>query len=395
MPYTYTYGSGTVTDPYQIWNIDDLNGIRDYIEPGHGNDYINVHFEQRADIDLNGINWIPFGWYYDDIAEEWKNAAFQSHYNGNSYQINNLTINDPDFSSYLGLFSYIYGGQRNNPHRATIRNIIIKNANINVSGGVYGGVLVGYATKKVIVDNCHVINSSISGNYIIGGLVGLLSDTHPLEEPDAPAKVMYCSFNGNVSGFYDLGGFCGQNYGGETINSYCNSGVNLLAYTNPEHSHWNIGGFTGLNADGSEESCYANGEIILHSEPNSINAVGGYVGQNYGEIKNCFTRTKINATHADKVGGFVGILYDDTIEHCYNANEISGGTTVGGFCGEFYEYSIIINSYYNSELTGQSDTDKGTPKTTLEMTYPYSNPETIYVNWDFDEIWRHDKGEQQ
>ena len=52
------------------------------------------------------------------------------------------------------------------------------------------------------------------------------------------------------------------------------------------------------------------------------------------------------------------------------------------------EYGVI-GCYYNSQTTGQSDTGKGEPRTTLQMTYSYAVG--VYMNWNFEgHIWQDD-----
>lgn len=144
-------------------------------------------------------------------------------------------------------------------------------------------------------------------------------------------------------------------------------------------------------------------------------------------VKNC---THIgNVTGAKYAGGFAGVIYANTnnenvkyiIQNCYSIGNITSGTNTGGFVGEFalgsyYPvldpnrqftdcYSVgVVNSvetssggfcgstinvyaqnchdnYYDSTVSGRSDTKCATPKTTAEM-----KTQGTFTNWDFTTI---------
>lgn len=49
--------------------------------------------------------------------------------------------------------------------------------------------------------------------------------------------------------------------------------------------------------------------------------------------------------------------------------------------------TIVVNSYYDSSISGQTDTGKGEPRTTEEM-----KQQATFENWDFDTIWDIEEG---
>jgi len=71
-------GSGTKEAPYQVETLDQLQDI---------NKYLDAHFKQTADIDLEGLieDWEPIG---DE------DNPFAGTYDGAGYQIKNLLIED-------------------------------------------------------------------------------------------------------------------------------------------------------------------------------------------------------------------------------------------------------------------------------------------------------------
>ena len=107
------------------------------------------------------------------------------------------------------------------------------------------------------------------------------------------------------------------------------------------------------------------------------------------------------------VGGLVGQYsgWDDEphIRNCYAVGQVTiltSSSWVGGLVGEKSAGSVIINSYYDSETPGQSDTGKGAPKTTEQMmqkdTFKYFRSDPLQgmveISWEFDTIWDIDEG---
>ena len=126
--------------------------------------------------------------------------------------------------------------------------------------------------------------------------------------------------------------------------------------------------------------------------------VGGLVGiADYLTVINCFARVDVAAAYY--VGGGFGLLYDGvTVENVYATGPVTATWIdpeiepefVGGLIGSGWYSPTVINSYYDSEVSGMSDNDgRGFPRSTAEMTYP-ENFSTTYIDWDFTNIWTHD-----
>ena len=99
-------GAGKKENPYQVSNAKQLDEVRNNLD---------AYYVQTADIDLSGIdNWEPIG------SDE---GTFSGQYNGNGYEINNLTIVSSN-DHYVGLFGRSSGD-------ALLRNINLKNVSIN------------------------------------------------------------------------------------------------------------------------------------------------------------------------------------------------------------------------------------------------------------------------
>ena len=112
--------------------------------------------------------------------------------------------------------------------------------------------------------------------------------------------------------------------------------------------------------------------------------IGGLIGYHYYTITwNCYST--VNVIGSRYVGGIAGFIEGCTagsVINSYSTGLITGTNDTGGLCGKLVDSSIHVNSFYDSQTSGQSDTGKGTPKTTAQM-----KQEATFVGWDFDTIW--------
>ena len=197
-----------------------------------------------------------------------------------------------------------------------------------------------------VISYCYS-TANVKGNNIVGGLVG--SNGHTINN---------CYATGNVSGGNSVGGLVGS--GGNINNSYATGNVSGEIYVEREEEEiprpFNIGGLVGNNAN--INNSYATGNV------SGRNNVGGLVGED-ANINNCYATGNVTGT-----GSFVGGLI---------------GRLSGDGDGERY----VVNSYYNSETSGQSDTGKGSRRTTAQM-----KQKSTFVDWNFDEAqgWKIEEG---
>ncbi|MDR2999987.1 MAG: hypothetical protein LBU89_01885, partial [Fibromonadaceae bacterium] len=106
---------------------------------------------------------------------------------------------------------------------------------------------------------------------------------------------------------------------------------------------------------------------VVASYIKANNQTGGLVGYNNGLVNNSyFIGTIVGAGYS--IGGLVG-YNSGIINNSYSVGKVIGGDNpgVGGLVGSNTSQSIEINSYYNKEISGQSDEGKGVGKTTEEM----------------------------
>ncbi|NLL88763.1 MAG: hypothetical protein GX228_07535 [Firmicutes bacterium] len=381
-------GTGSAASPFRIATAKQLNNVRNYL---------NKHFVLVADIDLSkfsdGSGWAPIGGDSD---------RFSGTFDGGGYTISNLKITDPE-ANYLGLFGYLY--------RASVSGLNLEN--VDISGNNYVGALAGSAGESVI-EEC-TVSGTISGNDSVGGLVGSISYSEVVNCAASAVNVQgnqrvgglvgssmfdsyiyRCSAVGTVNGSMWVGGIAGNSQGGTF--EYCCADVDIT------FSNVYGGGIAGYALNGTISACYAVGSVTGTDQ--FQNDAGGLVGWNHdNDITNCFATGAV--TGGSNVGGLVGRHTgwerEPYIRDCYAVGEVTtlaSSTKVGGLVGEL-SGSSVINSYYDSETTGQSDTGKGAPRTTEQMmqktTFKYVrfDPQQgmeVEIRWDFDTVWDIDEG---
>jgi hypothetical protein len=210
-------GIGTQEQPYEISTAEQLDNIRNNLEPG-------LYFKLINDIDLNvspyndGDGWLPIG---SD------GSAFRGNIDGNGHIIKGLTIRRSSVS-FVGLFGQLEVG-------SLVSNMRLEN--VNITGDWVVGGLVGH-NRFGTVSNSYVAGT-VNGNHAIGGLVGF---------NDGTITNSYASTN--VIGNYEIGGLVGVNMNGMITNSYA---TGIVSGTNQS------GGLVGVNNRTITNSYYNNG----------------------------------------------------------------------------------------------------------------------------------------
>lgn len=205
-------GSGTASDPYKIGTTSDLQALADHVNDISANGcYGYAYYIQTADIDLNGIDWVPIGSYYEsaDSATTTGRAAFNGKYNGNFHSITGLSVNVP--LSYAGLF--------------------------------------GRCNKYGEISNLAVEGSVSAADNYAGGIVGALC---------WGSKISGCSFTGTVESLYNTGGIAGiVHLGGYIENCYANAEI-----TATDAVYGYAGGIAGYLRTGSDNSTCTTVEVM-------------------------------------------------------------------------------------------------------------------------------------
>ncbi|MEY3051602.1 MAG: hypothetical protein RLY31_1387, partial [Bacteroidota bacterium] len=402
----YSGGKGTMDDPWQIANLDDLKALSQ--STVHWGDY----FIQTADIDASATAFFDDtdddgdGDKYndtDDASGSGGNdgfspignaaAPFTGSFDGQDFSISSLTIARPS-QSLVGFFGVTDG--------ATIEQVSL--TGVNITGGTSTGGLVGQAKDTPVTGSS--VAGAVTGGSNTGGLIGLN------ELVSTAQSVSDCFTTGTVtSNGDDVGGLIGDN--GQSV-SDCYSTATVTS-TDPSGDD-SYGGLVGLSG-GAISRSYATGNVTA-----SGNDVGGLVGQ----AENCHISESYASglvTGNNNCGGLVG-FYDNNsatvpyqVQNCYARGNVVGVADVGGLIGE--AQLAVLNSYstgsasgssgvgglvgnlngttssncfWDTQTSGNSTSAAGTGKTTLEMKQMCTYAD---ATWDFeaetangtDEIW--------
>jgi len=412
----YGGGSGTMEDPYQIWTAEQLSALAN--EP---NDF-DKHFKLMADIDLapyrdNSFRLIGYLFTgYDDNGRRYRAwHDFHGVFDGNGHTISNLmyTVEEPspedDPSNPLvayGLFRYLAGEVRN----LGLINPTIRPAATCTYDVAQVGALAGDCHSGSII-NCYVQGGQISGDDMVGGLVGYLGSP-PMPQYIPPA-ISNCHASCTVSCSRAgrpiwprpgdaFGGLVGQSYG----SILCSSAQGNVEAAGAAH----VGGLVGrLHSNCTVEACFATGRVtgggkigfgdtgglIGLVEGSSVVrascstglvygtiSVGGLVGRMMGSaIRDCYSRGQVFGQ--ERVGGLVGeASFLVRVECCYATGAVSGTTKsqAGGLIGAGSPPAGSSNCFWNRETSGLDTSAGGIGLTTTQM----QNIQTyLRAGWDF------------
>lgn len=195
-------GQGNTEDhPILIAHAGQL--VRLAEEVYKGNSFAGQYFKMTNDIDLNGFNFMPIGWY---IGES-NNRPFSGHFDGAGFRILNLNIraNDHAFSSN-GMFGYVNNG--------SIRNLgIAENSTIQI--GATSGGIVSYSNNATI---SHSYNKgSVAGSIYAGGILGFGIGTNTINNSYNTGNV---TLNESTGAQTSVGGIAGGMESGSLSYSY-------------------------------------------------------------------------------------------------------------------------------------------------------------------------------
>ncbi|RJX50554.1 hypothetical protein DP106_04615 [Halonotius pteroides] len=270
-----SYADGDNDGKLDVDSVDRLQCIEN---KGLGKDY-----ELTSDINASGTSKWNGGNGFDPIGDS--GSQFTGTFDGADHTISDLSI-DRGGTDNIGLFGEVDGG--------TIENVGVENADITgntVVGGLvgrnFGTVTESYATGNV------------SGDSAVGGLVGYNSGT--INDSYATA---------NVSGDnYFVGGLVGQN--AATVGeSYATGNVSGSSY---------VGGLVGDNVGDVTES-YATGNV------SGTGYVGGLVGSNSGTVTDSYwDKGTTNQSDAIGEGSGSGLIGFGSTSDTTPAPEMTGG----------------------------------------------------------------------
>lgn len=292
-------GTGTAISPYQLRTPTHMQNMKNYP---------SAYFKMVADIDMDGINWIPF--------------ELKGSFEGDGHTLYNLKISPYVTSDYQGLFSKVSGS-------ASVENLTIVGVEINAPSYSYVGAIAGSGGNGCTIENCHVVlnqSNAITGNQRVGGIVGGAQCDIKNSSVSSSLTAPVIVGNGIV------GGAVGNNVNHDISKVTVNCNISCGAY-NGSYTYAIVGGIVGrfengTGFKGSVSKCTFIGEIT-GLVPNSV-YFGGIVGElSNSDISECKTNVIITASNGAGIGGIVGDAYYGNICACYSQGEVHGSENEG------------------------------------------------------------------
>ncbi|MBA7542343.1 hypothetical protein ES705_34664 [subsurface metagenome] len=375
-------GSGTLLDPYVIWDVNDLQAME--------ND-LTAYYELANDIDASATVGWNGGLGFDPVGNRGGSPPdplrFSGYFNGKGHIISDLFINRP-LERFVGLFGITAYGVT-----GYIRNVGI--VDCNITGQREVGALVGFhewmiADTDGVISNCYSTGSITGDRWLIGGLLGYNGAL--VEDCYSTCDLTISSVTSDIT---QNGGLIGYNDNKVVRRCYATGDITVNGANAKDISM--IGGLVGMNGNGHGliSQCFATGNLIItsHVTGDDTQMIGGLIGFNTGDgCSNSYARGNVSVTPGiDKqkqVGGLVG-YNDKAILNCYSTGLVTapGFGFVGGLVGETDwtpGWGSVTDSFWDTEASETLISDGGTGKTTTEMKTTSTFTD---AGWDFDSIW--------
>ena len=152
-----------------------------------------------------------------------------------------------------------------------------------------------------------------------------------------------------------IGGLCATNAETGSISSCVATGSVNIPSTSLNEIR--LGGFAYYNRRGGTiKNSYSNVNITTQTNASGYSAIGGFVGDNFGTINNCYSTGNIESACKDNVAGFVGFNNNSgTISKCFSTGNVKltgdATGTVGYFVGNAAAGSVTNKCYYSNTVT--------------------------------------------
>lgn len=201
--------------------------------------------------------------------------------------------------------------------------------------------------------------------------IGLFGFAAPMGTNSSPTKSIQNVrlINVNIKGQDSVGGLAGYAYI-DVKNVYVTGRV--------ESNRGPAGGIVGDLEYKSMVRSHANVKVI------GGHTVGGIIGETYySSIQNSYALGEVHGTNSwnGNAGGLIGSDWGSTIKNCFSAAKLFGAVSNKGIVDKV-DGTTVTASFYDKDVTGATDTGKGTPITTVQM-----KTQSTYTGWDFASIW--------
>ena len=341
----YSGGSGTVTDPWVISTVDDLQKLAETVNDGES--YSGKYFIQDTDLDLMGITWEPIG--YTDGG-----YYFSGHYDGKNHSISNATSTgkvDEDGQATVGIFGCIIEGSVSNLHVKNVDFLANGEGGYSLAGGIAG------ITFDSDITNCSVENSSLKGektlvanNACVGGITGY--SVHGIFQNCASVnnKIISQTYAGGIVG--EIDDSISNNEGASAFtNCYVAEG-NISAFADDVQDYSIAGGFIGRVTEDNPtlENCYVyDTSTSIADTKASFKKTGIIVGSCYMNLPNYEAKVTTTNCYYGKCTVDADFTTDGNAGTAVEKTEAEfADGTVKGFLGDAFiqggKYPILASS---------------------------------------------------
>ena len=170
---------------YLIRSAEELRAFAYMVNVQH-NTFAGMTLRLCADIDLEGVEWIPIGG--NVRRDQQTNTYFSGTFDGGGHRIENLVVTTGN--SCVGLFGAVSGG--------TIRDVGIESG--IVIGTENAGAIAGTIRARTVISGCFN-KATVSGRAAVGGITGVIAEDN--------CQVENCYHTGNISADNSVGGIVG------------------------------------------------------------------------------------------------------------------------------------------------------------------------------------------
>lgn len=341
------YGTGTESDPYEIYYDYQMHDLAQRVNGG--NNFAGKYFLLMNDISTLG-DWTPIGNnngepYYSE-TEEAVSRRFAGVFDGGGYTLEGYDVakeTATGVDTYAGLFGYIAAG-------GAVKNLNVENVSVSgystrdsgSKGGGHYGAIAGLSSG--ILSDCHVLGGTVQGEALldthVGGVVGYIFLTGSVVKNCTNAA----SVSGNAGRCVSHGGIVGSVNNGVLYgcsNSGAVDGTNngTGSYSNGVKGYVFLGGIAGV-------SC----SVIVNCSNSGVVAGGNW---EYGTVRNAGS------------GSVVGYFHNGSDASTDSSNDDS--LFIDKEIGDGY-YSAVIACTGDGAQIGFVQNDSGNGKVTVAVT---------------------------
>ena len=314
-PDWYRAGATTLT----VADAGDLLALQKAADRGLLN---NVTITIERDFDLSSISWNPAASGNRDTVTH----VFSGVIDGGGHTITGLKIKEE---------RKVSAGFIGNANNLTVRNLTFENAVIDSAESDSAGIVAGYVTGSLTLDNVHITSGSITAADGTGGLIGR---AYAADTGDR-ISIKNVSNDADIISPVKTGGIIGAI---SALNSTAFSTVTMENVSN-------------------------SGDITSESGAAGIGGIVGYSAAtavlNMSEVSNSGSITARGTGADDTAGGIIGIIVaaekqTGTISGATNTGAIYGGYQAGGIIGrtqgENTSMQLVLQDPINEGSVGAS-----------------------------------------